>query len=196
MSRRALIGILLLASTAHAESKWDAAYAYGANLETIGGDGYAGMLLQIQVARRVTSRIAIAGTAELATAASGDIEGGVARGLAGVDFRLLGTQRDFTPTLVASVGTGTETIAWDRGTLTRGLSYAGIEYRMAFQVGTSGFFRNLETFGFRFGVRAHVAPGPTGERVAKLCTACEQMDPPDRGIDVGVAIYMGLIFGR
>jgi hypothetical protein len=199
MLARALIALLLVAQVVRADT-WDAAYAYGANLETIGGDGYAGMLLHVKVARRITRRIALGGTLEFASAASGDgmdgdIEGGIVRGLAGVDFHLLASQEAFMPNLVAQVGTGTETIMWDRGTLTRALSYAGIEYRSSFQIDKGGFLRGLDSFGFHFGVRVHVAPGPTSTRIAKLCTSCDP-EEPDRGVDVGLAIYMGLLFGR
>jgi hypothetical protein len=199
MLARALIASVLVTATAHAED-WDAAYAFGANLETVGGDGYAGMLLHVNVARRLTRRIALGGTLEFASATSGDgtdgeIEGGVVRGLAGVDFHLLASQEAFVPNLVASIGTGTETIMWDRGTLTRALSYVGFEYRTSFHIAKGGFVRGLDTLGFHLGVRAHVAPGPTSTRIAKLCTSCDP-EEPDRGIDVGLAIYMGLLFGR
>lgn len=198
MLRRALT-VLALGATAHADD-WHAAYAYGANLETIGGDGYAGMLLHANVARRLTERIALGVTLEFASASSGDgvegdIEGGVVRGLAGVDFHVLASKGAFVPNLVAQVGTGSETIMWDRGTLTRALSYAGIEYRTSFRIEKGGFLRGLDTFGFHVGVRAHVAPGPTSTRIAKLCTSCDPMEP-DRGIDVGLALYMGLLLGR
>jgi hypothetical protein len=102
----------------------------------------------------------------------------------------------FQPALVANIGCGTETVAWDRGTLTRPASYLGAEYRASFVLGNSGFIRNLSRIGFRFGVRGQIAPGVADTTIAKLCTACEAMDAPKRGIDLGLAIYMGLIFGR
>jgi hypothetical protein len=199
MFARTLIALLLVAQAARADN-WNAAYAYGANLQTIGGDGYAGMLLHVNVARTITRRLALGGTLEFASAASGDgmdgeIEGGIVRGLAGVDVHLLASREAFMPNLVAQVGTGTETIMWDRGTLTRALGYAGIEYRSSFHIDKGGFLRGLDSFGFHVGVRAQVAPGPTSTRIAKLCTSCDP-EEPDRGIDLGLAIYMGLLLGR
>lgn len=204
MSRRALIALALLsASVAHAdnrEARWDATYAFGANLETIGGDFYSGMLMQIQLGRRLTPELAVAASAELASAMREDdgvtIEGAIVRGLVGVDLYLLSAEGMFTPALVASIGCGTETVMWDRGTLTRPTSYLGAEYRASFELGDSGFLRNLSHIGFRFGVRGQVSPGVADPTVAKLCTDCKPMDAPDRGLDLGVAIYMGLIFGR
>ena len=193
MLPRALI-LLLVAGTAHADS-WDAAYAYGANLETIGGDGYAGVVLHVNVMRRISPRIGLGGTLEFASASSGDIEGGIVRGLAGVDYHVLASKESFMPNLVAQVGAGSETIMWDRGTLTRALGYVGFEYRTSFRIEKGGFLRGLDSMGFHLGVRGHVAPGPTSARIAKLCTSCDPMEP-DRGIDVGLAIYMGLLFGR
>ena len=204
MSRRALIAIALLSSVAHAdepEARWDATDAFGGTLEQNGGDFYSGTLLQIQLGRRITQRIAVSASAELASAVheidgEADIEGAIVRGLVGVDLYLRTTDGFCQPALVASVGSGSETIAWDRGTLTRPMSYVGAEYRANVVLGNSGFIRNLSRMGFRFGVRGHIAPGVADTTVAKLCTACEAMNEPKRGVDLGVAIYMGLIFGR
>jgi hypothetical protein len=201
MSHRALAIVALLASTAHADdARWDATYAFGANLQTIGGDFYTGMLLQFQLGRRITQRIAVSASAELASALrdSGDtqIQGAIVRGLAGVDLYLLAAKGMFQPALVATIGCGSETVAWDRGTLTRPTSYVGAEYRGSFALGDSGMIRNLSRIGFRFGVRGQVSPGVAETTIAKLCTACEGMDAPKRGVELGVAIYMGLIFGR
>jgi hypothetical protein len=195
VSRRALIVIALLATTAHAE-RWRASYAYGGDVETIGGDGYAGGMLQIQVSRSLMYRLSASLTAELASVSSEGIEGAIARALVGVDYQIVRGAGMFAADLYAIGGSGAETIMWDRGTLTRPMSYAGAEVRTRFTLGHSDFFRNITSLGFRFGVRAHVAPGTSSENVAKLCTACTQMEPADPTIDVGVAIYMGLVFGR
>jgi len=197
MSRRALIAIVLVAATADARADtWEATYGFGGNVETIGGDAYSGVVIQIQLWRRLTSRVSVSATAELASAKRDDIEGGVVRGLAGVDIDVVRRRRSFVPWLTASVGSGTETIAWDRGTLTRPMSYLGVEYRTSFDVEPGGFLRNLTSFGFRFGVRGHVTPGVSHTTVAKLCSACSMEDAPDRGLDLGFVGYMGLVFGR
>jgi|MudIll2142460700_1097286.scaffolds.fasta_scaffold06555_3 hypothetical protein len=198
MSRRALIAIALVAATADARAdNWDATYAFGANVEAIGGEAYSGVMMQIQVWRRLTSRLSLSATAELASAKRDEIEGGVVRGLAGVDLELVrGRPMLVVPALIASVGSGTETIAWDRGTLTRPMSYLGVEYRSSLAIEPGGFLRNLSSFGFRFGVRGHVAPGVAHATVAKLCSACSMEDAPDRGLDLGFVGYMGFVFGR
>lgn len=200
MSPRALIAaaVVLAAPAAARAEVWDAAYGFGANAETIGGDGYGGALLHAHVGRRLVPRIAVTVTAELASATSGDIEGGILRGLVGFDAHVIAPGRDMVPNLIVALGGGRELIAWDRGTLTRGLAYLGVEYRASFRVDRGGMFRNFESLGFRFGVRGQVSPGVAPATVAKLCTACmdRAAEPAGRGFDAGVAFYMGLLFGR
>jgi hypothetical protein len=188
--------ILALASPADA-SPWEGSFGFGGGGETIAGDGYLGVVLHFGVAREVLPRVSAAVTFELAGQSDDEIEGAAIRALGGLDFTLLrGDSSGFEPSLVAIAGAGSETMMWDRGTLTRSMSYLGAEYRMRIPVGESEFFRNISTFGWRFGVRAHLAPGVASSTVAKLCTACEAMEPADPGLDFGLAIYMGLLFGR
>ncbi len=197
MSSRALIAlaIVLVAGDARADG-WDAAYAFGASIETIGGDLYTGTLVQVDVARRVTHRVAISGIAELASATDDAKQGGIVRGLVGLDLHVVESDRAFMPNVVASLGTGTETVMWDRGTLTRSLSYVAVEYRAGFSLDDSDFIRGLDSLAFRFGIRGQLAPGVAGSTVVALCSACEPMRPPGRTVDVGLGIYMGLVFGR
>ena len=196
MARRALMLLVLLASTAHADN-WDADLAFGGSFQWIGGTYYSGPLVQIQVGRRVLPRLALTATGELAGAFdSRDVKGGVMRGFGGLEIYVVGAAgREFYPNVLALIGTGTETVAWDRGTLTRSTSYLGLEYRYGFSLSHSDFFRAIDSMSWRFGIRAQFAPGVEHDTIAKLCTACEATPAP-RGIDAGFAFYMGLVFGR
>jgi hypothetical protein len=198
MSYRALIFVALLAGTAHAEN-WEAAYGLGGGGEAIGGDFYGGGIVHAHVERRVIDRLAVSITGELAGAADYNTptrRAGIYRGLAGVDITVFAREGTFMPRIMTSIGTGTETIMWDRGTLTRSTSYVAVEYRSGFSLKDSDFFRGIDSMAFRFGVRGQVAPGVSGTTVAKLCTACEAMEPADPAVDFGFAFYMGLVFGR
>ena len=195
MSLRALVAIAALTGTARAEG-WDAGIGFGGGGEAIGGSFYGGAIVQGQVARHIVPRLAVSLIGELAGADDSERRAGVYRGLVGVDIAVFRERENFSPNLIASMGTGAETIMWDRGTLTRATSYIALEYRLGFSLSDSDFFRGIERMSWRFGVRGQVSPGVAETTVAKLCTACMSTTPEDPAVDFGFAVYMGLVFGR
>jgi hypothetical protein len=180
---------------------WHFGLAFAGGGESIGDATFGQIGIAIHVSRRVIGRLALGVTGEMLTTnrtlddgASTLIIGQTLRGLAGAEWTAYRHRKPFVPSVVVQGGVGRELTAWDRGTVDRGLVYAGVVARSGFDIPKRAPFHGIAQMATTLGLRFSIAPALPEMAIARACSQCGRTT--STGHDLGVMLHYGIAFGR